>query len=113
MFNVNGRICLSNSIGFGLLTMLVVYVLNPFIFMFLDKLPTLAIIIMGSILLLLFVVDTVSSFNIIYKIKKTADDLRRDSTNEISKMVKEILNKKFFQRRIVKAFPKFKILWKK
>ncbi len=111
-FNLNGRICLSNSIGFGLLTLLVIYVLNPLLFSLLDMLPNLALLIIGSCLLVLFIIDTVTSFNIIYKIKKTADTLRRDSTNEISKMVEEIINKKFFQRRILKAFPKFKILKK-
>ena len=43
---------------------------------------------------------------IILNFKKTASNIRKDSTEEITKMVKNILaNKSIFTKRLVKAFP--------
>lgn len=112
-FNLNGRICLSNTLGFGFLSLVVIYITNPFFFHLIDIVPNLAMIIISIIIFLIFITDVGLSFNIIYKIKKTADSIktiRKDNTEEISKKVRKILNTKIFQRRIINAFPKLKIL---
>lgn len=113
-FNINGRVCLSNSIIFGLLGVLLVYFINPFIYNLIIKIPNVLFVIILGILFLIFITDVIISFNIITKIKVTADNLRKDSTEEISKKVREILsNKSILSRRLVNAFPDFTSISKK
>lgn len=60
-FNINGRVCLRNSILFGALVMLVVYGIQPFLLKWIDRMPQAAIIIVDSLLLTAMVVDTIFS----------------------------------------------------
>lgn len=109
-FNLNGRICLSNAIMFGLASVVVICFLNPIIENLIIKIPDIVLICLSIVLLILFIADCILSFNIIYKITRTAKEIKRDSTEEISRVVKQILSKKLFQRRIFSAFPSFKII---
>jgi len=109
-FHLNGRVCLSNAIIFATAGVILVCFLNPFLTTLIKSLPILVINIISIILLIVFVIDLVLSFNITYKITRTAKNVVSDSTEEISKAVKEILGKKLFQRRIFEAFPKFEFI---
>ena len=105
-FNLNGRICLINSIAFGMLGVLLIKFINPFFSNLLLKINPLIFNIISCTLFVLFILDVILSCNIIKKIKISASNLRKDSTNEVSKKVKsEIMSKGYFFRRIVKAFP--------
>lgn len=109
-FNVNGRICLKNMIAFGLLALLAIYVTNPFIVNILEKIDPFLLKVIVSILSVLFLTDLVISAIIIYSIKGIGLNLAKDSTEEISKKVKEvILSKGIFTRRIGNAFPNFQV----
>ena len=102
-FNINGRICAATMIPFGVLGVLVVYYLNPFISGFV---PFNNIIF--YIILVLFILDFGVSFGIIENMKGTITTITKDSTEEITKMVKErILSKSFFHKRLLRAFPSF------
>lgn len=108
-FNLNGRICLETMIPFGILGLLVVYFVNPFIVNILDKIPVKTLNILGIILLLIFVADFIISSKIIFKFKDTLKKTEKDATEQISKKVKEIfLSKGILYRRLIKAFPNFK-----
>ena len=108
-FNLNGRICLETMIPFGILGLLVVYFVNPFIVNILDKIPVITLNILGIILLLIFVADFIISSKIIFKFKDTLKRTEKDATEQISKKVKEIfLSKGILYRRLIKAFPNFK-----
>ena len=107
-FNINGRICLTNSLGFGVLGLFLLYVANPFTVHLLEMLPDKIVIILGIILLLVFVSDLVISFNIVLKIKESTHFTKRDNTEEITKKIRGILINNFLVRRIFEAFPKFK-----
>lgn len=112
-FNINGRICLSNSILFGVLGLLLMYFINPFFQNILLMIPKFIFIIISIILLLVFISDVIVSFNIINKIKLTAENVRMDKTEEITKKVREILQKKsLLYRRVANAFPNLEILKK-
>ena len=106
-FNINGRICLYFSCLFGLGGVILIYVTNPIILPFLNSLPNIVINITSIILLILFLIDVIISFNIINKVKSTAEVVSKDYTEEVNKKVNEVLKNKFFQFRILKAFPKF------
>ena len=105
-FNLNGRICLINSIAFGMLGVLLIKFINPFFSNLLLKINPLLFNIISCTLFVLFILDVILSCNIIKKIKISASNLRKDSTNEVAKKVKsEIMSKGYFFKRIVKAFP--------
>lgn len=110
-FNVNGRICLINSILFGVGGLVLLYVLNPFITSFLNSIPTNIFYIISTICLIIFLIDFLLSFKIIIKLEKSLDSLKKDSTVEISKKVKSVIsNSSIFLKRIFKAFPDLKLI---
>ena len=109
-FNLEGRICLKNSIAFGILGILFVYVLNPFFLSIVDKMSQSLLIIISVICFTVFLIDNILSFTIMSKLKKNLTNIRKDSTSDIDKEVKNMLsNNKFYWRRLFNSFPKLKI----
>lgn len=104
-FNLNGRICLENAILFGVLGLLLSYVINPFVVKMLGFIPTMVFNIFAIFLLVVFLVDNTISLKIISGFTKVAKTIRKDSTEEITKKVKEILVKQgYLYNRLVSAF---------
>ncbi len=109
-FNINGRICLETIIPFGLLGLLVVYILFPFTLNILDKIPALAIYIVSGVLLVILLADLIISFNVISKFSKAAQKAPKDMTEEITKFVRSTLAKQsILTKRIIDSFPNFEI----
>lgn len=108
-FNLEGRICLLNAILFGIMGMVFVYLFNPFITDILRKIPD-NILILGSILVMtIFLIDIILTFTIITKLKLKITKIRKDSTADIDKQIKEFLvSYSFFVKRILNAFPGIK-----
>lgn len=106
-FNINGRVCLTNAFLFGLLGVLLVYFINPFITNILLNINILNII--SIILIIAFIADFIISIDVTFKLKNTVKKLKKDNTEEFNKKIQDILDKKKLNRRIFKAFPKFKI----
>lgn len=105
-FNINGRVYLINSIAFGALGCILVEFVNPRLTFFLSHLDPFWFSVMTCIILFVFILDVIISFNIINKIKTTAECVHKDYTEEITKKVKKILYDKSKQfRRIFDAFP--------
>ena len=108
-FNINGRICLSNLIAFGILGMFIMYISNPFLMGQLEKLTPLSLNIIFWIILVIFLADNIVSGIINNSIKITTKQLgeKMDNTEEITKKVREILQKKSaLHRRLINAYPK-------
>ena len=109
-FNLNGRICLKTSIAFGLLGVLLIYVINPFISSLLLKFNPIVLIVVSSIFLIVFLIDLCISFNIISKLELNQVLLKIDNTDTISRKVREkIASKSILMKRLINAFPGFKI----
>lgn len=108
-FNINGRVCLTNAVLFGLLGVFLVYFVNPFISEVLLKINSTVLIILSVIWFIIFACDFILSMNVTYKIKNTVRKLKKDNTEEFSIKVREVLEKRLLNRRLFKAFPKFKI----
>ncbi len=105
-FNLNGRICLVNSILFGVLGMVLIYFINPFLHFCLDLIPVTILYFISGLLLSIFIIDCILSFNIVKQLKLTASALKKDYTNEMSHKVREALsNKNWSFKRILNAFP--------
>lgn len=108
-FNLNGRICLETMIPFGILSTIVVYIINPAILNFLNIFNVETINIIATILFILFIIDNIISINVINNVKNTINRLEKDQTEEITKKVKELLlTKGILYKRIIKAFPTLK-----
>lgn len=107
-FNINGRVCLENLALFGIACCLIVYLVNPIVYAFIDWLPNIvkhiSIIVFGA----MYIADSIISSVIIFNLKKVSTEVR-DNTREISAKVKNIIHSKSrFHRRLVNAFPNIK-----
>lgn len=109
-FNINGRISLTSSLLFGILGVIVIHIFNPFFIGILTMIPNLVLLILSIIIGIIFITDIIVSFNVISKIKKIDLSDARDTTEEISARVKEILrNRSKLSKRLVMAFPNLKV----
>lgn len=120
-FNINGRVCLGTIVPFGLLGLLIMYVLNPLFLGAIEKLSDMWINILFWTLLGIYICDNIISGIVIRSVKATEKGFGRnlDNTEEITEKVKEILQQKsILHRRLINAYPKiqavkFKIKEKK
>lgn len=109
-FNLNGRICLGNLVLFGLGGIILFYIANPFVMKILMSISEPVLNVITFILLFLFIVDFCVSFKIIFEFKNIASTVRKDSTEEIKKRVKAVIeSKSALYRRLTKSFPDLEI----
>lgn len=113
-YNINGRICLETMLPFGFLALFMMYILNPFILSIINKIPSNIVMYTSVILSFITVIDIIISFNIIITLKNISSNIRCDSTEAITKRVKEILfSKTIFHRRLIESFPNMKVFNKR
>ena len=105
--NVNGRICLSNAIAFGIGGVIIIKYVNPKIFAFIGSFSDTSLYIISGVLAILFIIDCLISFNIIFGLKNTVSALeKKDSTFRIKREVKRRLGEQsVLTKRLVSAFP--------
>lgn len=109
-FNINGRVCLFNMICFGILSLVIMYGVNPFLLDTIHKIDPMVLKTVVSILMIIFLIDLGISTKIIYNFKGISKNVLTDATEEVNKKVKEvILSKGVLLRRIAKSYPNFKI----
>lgn len=106
-FNINGRICLENSIYFGISGVCLLSFLNPFVSNLIYDLDNSLIYILGISIFVIMVLDFVISTISILKLKlDTSMFGNMDATSRVKKEVFESLQKyMFFYKRIFAAFP--------
>lgn len=105
-FNLNGRICLTNSLAFGVLGFLLIKFVNPFVVGLITKLSPTMLNVLFYTLLVIFITDNVISFKVIFKIKNMGVKyIHLDNTKEITEKVKKILSDNRLAKRVFKAFP--------
>ena len=105
-FNINGRICLTNSLAFGVLGFLLIKFVNPFVVGLITKLSPTMMNMLFYTILILFLIDNVISFKVIFKIKNMSIKyVHLDNTKEITEKVKKILSDNVLAKRVFKAFP--------
>lgn len=111
--NINGRICLRNSIGFGIGIVLTIYIINPFINNLINMLSNTTIIIISSVILFIFIIDLIWSIMIAYNLKSrliVAEELKAAKLRIIPKLFErkhfDTLSKiKFKSNRLIKNYP--------
>ncbi len=109
-FNIAGRVCLETAVLFGLGGCLVVYIINPLLIGLFDIIPNIILNIITILFIVGLIVDFAISFKVIFAFRNFTDNLRKDSTAEINKLVnKMIASKSILGKRLMQAFPNFKI----
>ena len=109
-FNINGRICLETMIPFGVGGLIAMYIVNPFFTKCLFSTPEVVLTIIYITLAIILIIDIALSSSIMVNITSTIKKVKKDNTEEITNKVKElIMQKNYLKKRIIKAFPKFKI----
>lgn len=112
-FHINGRISLTTSLGFGALGLILVYVFNPFFLRIVKNISPIIFNIIMVIILLIFIIDVVTSFKIIYNLRKESyisiKDITETTTEEVKKALRE---KSIFNRRLLNLFPHLKFIFK-
>ena len=107
-FNINGRICLETMVPFGILGLVIIYILNPFFYNILNLIPSNIAHIISIILLTILIIDMIVSFKVISKVtttvKKVTQENKKDDTYEITAKAREILKSNWKGRRILDAF---------
>lgn len=121
-FNIKGRVCLLNSTLFGVLSLLLVYILNPAITMLIEKINPKYIPYISNILIILMSIDITSTVAEIINLKKKLSELREftetllkeksifsensQTYKSVLDLREKIINKKnVINNRIIKAFP--------
>ncbi len=112
--NIDGRVCLLNSIEFGILSVILIKYINNYIVNFVETISPLALGVAFGLFFGIFILDIVISINIINRIKITVTNIRQDHTGEINEKVKKLLiQKSYLFKRLFKAFPNLKSMMKK
>lgn len=107
LLNVDGRICLVNSFAFGLIGLIGLYHVNPFLDKLLNLLSINTTYIIAIILFIIFLTDIILSFNIMASLKNKLMFISLDNTAEIKDKISDIFNNNFLARRLKNAFPKY------
>lgn len=111
-FNINGRVCLSNGVLFGLGGVIVVKLINTILEKILYKMPIWIIIMIGITLLITFITDLIVTIYIMARLNINVKKYtKKDATQIIRNEVQEFLKKNtYLTNRLFKSFPNIKSL---
>lgn len=102
-FNIKGRVCLLNSTLFATLSLVLLEIIHPLMVLFISKFSNLAIILVASLFLIIFIVDMILTVRELVNL-----NIALKNMNILEKLKKEF-NKKEFKlkrlRRLIEAFP--------
>ena len=107
-FNLDGRICLSNSIYFGFGGIAIFYIFNPLLFASFNILKHNTLIIITLVLSAIFIIDLITSIVVLVKLKISSIKFsQKDVSEEVIKLRNETLKKNsLLLKRLMNAFPK-------
>lgn len=110
-FNIQGRICLNNSIYWGILGVLFVKYIHPNIQKLVEKIDINLLYFIVTILMIVFIVDAISSIVKIKNIKLTLEKIE-ELNKEIKEKIKElkILPKEIEEKEKIIAMQKLQKL---
>ena len=112
-FNINGRVCLKNSLLFGILSLFLIYSINPLLIDLINNMNTKWLFVITIICFIIFITDIIISFNVILKLKHNFENIKFDATMELRKLINQKIKRKYLQNRVYNAFPMLKFYKKK
>lgn len=108
-FNINGRVSLETSFGFGILSVILIKLINPLYINILKKIPINIINILSIILIIIFLIDIIISSIIVFNLRKKQKNTNKDITEELDWEKKKIIKAKIFLiKRLKLSFPNIK-----
>lgn len=109
-FNLNGRVWLGNLLAFGVLGVLVVKVVKPAAFLWFSRIPDRVAVGLCAGLSAVFSADVAVSANVLGHIRSVANAAAGDSTEAITRFVREtLLARSALARRALHAFPEARL----
>ncbi len=114
--NINGRICLQNTLLFGMGSLAIIYLADPLVTKFLNNISSLGMNILALVFFLLFLIDCVYSFVVAYNLRNRiiiCEELKKQKIAKIPGMLEQIIkerveNFKTYPKRLLDAFPNLK-----
>lgn len=103
-FNINGRVCLETLVPFTIIGQIMLRYGSPTFLGWINSIPNNWLHVITFTILVILIADVSTSYNIIHSFKKLSNEAK-DSTEEITKKVKEAISKNWRGRRLVTAFP--------
>ena len=114
-YNINGRVCLKNSVLFGISSLALIYIIYPLIEKLIFSLSLFILNILAVILFGLFLIDFIFTIINILKLRRQLsiiDKIRNEIENEISDLLQSNINKYLkynrYQKHIINVFPNMK-----
>lgn len=112
-YNLNGRICLRNSFAFGILSLVIIYLITPLFAVIFQLLSFKTWMVIAIILFIILVIDLIYSCYIAYNLRNRiiiVEELKNEKIALIpiifEKKLKELTaGIKGFPNRLLKAFP--------
>ena len=94
-FNVNGRVCLKNSVLFGTGAVLIILIVDNYL-SFLYSIDSTLFMVVSLIFFIVFLTDVLISNLVVFKIRKNSILARFDMTDEVKEKVKSELGKNIY-----------------
>lgn len=106
-FNLNGRVCLTNGLLFGIAGIVILDFINPLITNFVYSMNSKILVLVCLVLLVIFLTDLFVSIRIVFGLKTNISKITsKDATKEIKKEVSLFLkNYGFLTSRLLKSYP--------
>ncbi len=122
-FNINGRICLKTAILFGILGIILIYFLHPYITKFINLIPNFLVNYIIGGLISLIILDLTTTLSVLFNLKNKLEDLKilkekiatfgkdKAKNSELIKQLEDIKSSivektNILHNRIITAFPK-------
>ena len=109
-FNLNGRICLENSLGFGILALFVAYVAHPFIASLVGIIPQKLAVLLAIILGVLFIIDVANAWMSMIKLRIAARDKATTLPDMKLKLDEQIAALRQHRQELYKKFGSLSLL---
>lgn len=114
--NLNGRVCLQNTLLFGFGSLVIIYVTQPTINKILESLSPLLLNIITYTIFVIFLIDCIYSCIIAYNLRNRiiiCEELKSEKLAKIPGMLEKIIKErvekfKAYPKRLLEAFPNLK-----
>ncbi len=120
-YNLQGRICLVNSLLFGIGSIIIIYFLGPWIRDFLIQIKDSVLYITALMIFIIFLIDVIYSCLVAYSLRNRliiVEKLKNEKLSKIPGLLEQMLSKRLasikgikkYPNRLLKAFPNLKKL---
>ena len=113
-FNLNGRICLLNTVLFGIGGIIIILIGQPILSKVIELLEFKTWLIVAIIIFIIFIIDTIYSIIVAYNLRNRliiVEEVKNEKLSKIPLVLertikKRVANLKIYPTRLIKAFPR-------